>query len=388
MKILFAADVHPDPNSGAAGTEYQTLQALKCLGHEVDEIWQNDLPHQINHGNLHYLLELPSAYLEAINKRWKDKDYDVVHVNQAQCFLAAADHRRRNRPGVFIYRSHGLEDRAEAVMGQFRKLLKVPKRKLSMALPGFFMDALLMRHYRKAAVDSSGVIVSSNLDKKHLVENYSVESGRVAVIPQAAPDSYINEIVPLFTAQRLKKILHIGNFVIWKGSHAIVKAITQLLEKHQEASFTWVCSESDHSRIKGVFPPGVVERVCLRGWGSQNELRSVYDENGVLLCPSIFEGFGKVFMEGLSRGLCVVGTPTGGMKDIIEDGRNGLIVNFNDHTGIVNSIGNLWKNDAFADIISKHAILTARQYSWDRTARETLIFYQELLDERRRGQDV
>ena len=38
MKILVAADVPEDPNSGVAGTEYQTIQALRALGHEVDAV--------------------------------------------------------------------------------------------------------------------------------------------------------------------------------------------------------------------------------------------------------------------------------------------------------------------------------------------------------------
>ena len=43
MKILVGADVPPDPNSGAAGTVYQTNAALRELGHDVDEIWANDI---------------------------------------------------------------------------------------------------------------------------------------------------------------------------------------------------------------------------------------------------------------------------------------------------------------------------------------------------------
>ncbi|MBE9203856.1 hypothetical protein IQ218_10925 [Synechocystis salina LEGE 06099] len=74
LRILTVADTPCDPNSGAAGTVYYTNQALRQLGHEVDEIWADDLgPRRIAHGNLHSLLEQPRAYriavMEAIKKK-------------------------------------------------------------------------------------------------------------------------------------------------------------------------------------------------------------------------------------------------------------------------------------------------------------------------------
>src|SRR5687767_2836556 len=39
LRILMMADTPADPNRGAAGTEMQTVRALRALGHEVDDIW-------------------------------------------------------------------------------------------------------------------------------------------------------------------------------------------------------------------------------------------------------------------------------------------------------------------------------------------------------------
>jgi len=91
MKILFMADIVADPNSGAAGTEIKTINALRQLGCEVDEIWSNDLSHKIKHGNLHYLLELPISYKNLMLSKLNLLHYDVIHVNQPHGFLAAKE---------------------------------------------------------------------------------------------------------------------------------------------------------------------------------------------------------------------------------------------------------------------------------------------------------
>ena len=47
LRVLIVSDVDPNPNSGAAGTEFQTVKALEALGHSVDVIWRQDLSHFI-----------------------------------------------------------------------------------------------------------------------------------------------------------------------------------------------------------------------------------------------------------------------------------------------------------------------------------------------------
>src|SRR6185295_10078585 len=119
MKILFMADVPPDKNSGAAGTEYQTIEAIRALGHDVDTVWADELPRRINHGNLHYLLELPFEFRRQALARLKRVSYDVLHVNQPHGYLAAK--ALMHRKTAFIHRSHGIESRVHQVMTVWEK---------------------------------------------------------------------------------------------------------------------------------------------------------------------------------------------------------------------------------------------------------------------------
>ena len=379
LRILFAADVHPNPNSGAAGTEYRTIQSLRRLGCEVDEIWADDLLRRIDHGNLHYLLELPRSYRKAIRRRWTEKSYDVVHVNQAQCYLAALEHGVKKRPGVFVYRSHGLEDRAEQVLKPLREKLGIKKRGAFRSIPGYFLENLLNRHYRMAARHSSGIIVSCTLDRDYLVNNHNVVADRVGVIPQAAANVFLNSSSASFSPERLWRILHIGNFVHWKGAYDVAEAANVLLSRNSRATLTWVCRGADHFKVREILSPEANRKTRLVEWGAQESLLSIYDNHGILLCPSLFEGFGKVFLEGMARGLLVVTTPTGGMKDIVEHGRNGFIVNFCSFRDIISVVRHLWTNIGFAESVSRKAREKAEEFTWDRTAKETMEFYERLI---------
>ena len=121
VKILFMADVNPNPDSGAAGTELQTIKELRKLGLEIDEVWSDGLPHRIKHGNLHYLAELPTGYRNCAERMLRIKSYKVVHVNQPHGYLAAKLIANQYPNTVFVHRSHGFELRAKQEVSKWEK---------------------------------------------------------------------------------------------------------------------------------------------------------------------------------------------------------------------------------------------------------------------------
>jgi glycosyltransferase involved in cell wall biosynthesis len=378
VRILFAADVDPDPDAGASGTELQTIRALQRQGHEVDAIWAKDLGRRVRHGNLHYLLELPGAFRREIAARCEQRDYDVVHVNQGHSYLAAIDHHRRGRRGVFVCRSHGLDDRMEEVLSPWRRQLGVPGRRGLRGAVGKAMEPLLRRHDRLAYRHADGVLVSSRGDARFLVEQRNVPSERVACVAQAPAEAFVATPAPEMTTARLSRILHVGGFAYWKGVHAVAATANRLFDSNPATSMTWVCRDSEHGAVRQLLGDVARARVTLLGWSSQEELSAIYDSHGIFLYPSLFDGFGKVFLEAMARGLCVVGTRAGGMPDVIEDGVDGRIVEYNDDRAMAAFIGELQADPARAAAMSCAAADKAREYSWDRVGLETAAFYRRL----------
>jgi len=360
MRILIMADVPRDPNAGAAGTEVQTAEALRRLGHDVDEVWAPRLGRRIAHGNLHYLLELPRAYRRAMRRAAAVRRYDVIHVNQPHGYLAA----RAKPPGaVVVHRSHGLELRVERELARWRPRPRFASR---------VMAALLARHSRRIARDADGHIVSSSEDAEFLVRDLGVDARRIAVIPQAAPDLFLATPAPPMTPQRLRRVLYVGQFAFVKAP-AIVAAAMNLLARDPALEFTWVCDRRHHADVRAL-----TDKVQLLGWMPLERLLGVYDAHGIFLFPSFFEGFGKVFLEAMSRGLCVVATRVGGARDVITSGEDGLLVEPGDAGAVAAAAETLLADPARAASMAARAARTARAYTWERTARETAAFYERL----------
>jgi glycosyltransferase involved in cell wall biosynthesis len=375
LKILFLADVPPDPNSGAAGTEYQTLNELRALGHDVDAIWGEEIPHRIKHGNLHYLLELPRAYRSLMLQRMRTKDFDVVHVNQPHGYLAAMALKRMNSNSVFIHRSHGLESRVSEVVAFWMKRYATEKRPRLRRMMSGTVSQALAHNYRAIAKHADGHIVSSSECAEFLDQKMGVPSNRIAVIPQGVPSIFLATPAPPVTADRLNRVLYVGQFAFVKAPAVVAAVMNRLSAIKPELQFTWVCSQKNHQDVLELLDSGLRQRIRLLDWMPQDHLIDIYDSNGIFLFPSFFEGFGKAFLEAMSRGLCVVASNNGGARDVITEAVDGLLIPTGSIEAAVSECLRIMDNQTLATRVSSSAVATAAAYTWRRVALETESFY-------------
>jgi glycosyltransferase involved in cell wall biosynthesis len=380
LRILFMAATPASPDSGAAGTEYQTIEALRRLGHEVEAVWGDDLPHRIAHGNLYYLLELPRAYKREMLDRLRQKPFDVIHVNQPHGYHAARTLKRLRRECVFIHRSHGLETRAERDLARWRKMYGRDTRSPLRKLASRSMALALSRNSRGIARFADGHIVSASQCRDFMREVMGVPEERIAVIPQAPPPLFL-EIPPgALTAERLGRILYVGQYAFFKAPAIVAQVFNRLAEANERLQFTWVCAREHHIQVREALSPEAGRRTAILDWMPQDELRRVYDGHGIFLFPSFFEGFGKVFLEAMSRGLCVVAADNGGAHDLIVHGSSGVLSPTGCADAMVTQCLELANSFRLARAMSEEAVKCARSHTWERAALETASFYRERLD--------
>ncbi len=379
MRILWVSEVDPDPNSGAGGTELLFVEQLRLLGHDVSTVWAEDIPRRIRHGNLHYAFELPRSYWNVIRQKCETQTFDVVTVNLGQSYLAAKRLRQSGFEGAFLVRSHGLDDHLECVLGKWESVLGVSRRSPLKRLAGAMLNGILKRHMQYAARQCDGYVVSNSLDAGWLTKTHGLSTDRIAVIPQAPSAAFLQSPALPVTTDRLRRLLYVANFHFAKGPHAVATAARTLLDQDSSLQMTWICHPQDHDRVQGLFGGALPNQLSLLGWMPQEELVRQFDQHGIFLYPSLFDGFGKVFLEAMARGLCVVGTHAGGMADIIRDDENGYFCEFNQSEQIVARVRQLVSSPEIAAKISESAAETAMQYTWQRAGKALSQFFESRL---------
>ncbi len=95
--------------------------------------------------------------------------------------------------------------------------------------------------------------------------------------------------------------------------------------------------------------------------GSQKEIRKYYLKSHILLVLSNNEGLPFVILEAMSYGLPVIANDVGGIKEVINNYHNGVIISNNDFKSILKSINNLKSNKETYKFISKNARESIKQ---------------------------
>lgn len=386
MRILFAANTAPDPGAGgAAACDVATIDALTALGHQVDAIWEPARPRWIRHGNLHQLLELPRAYRRAIDERCRRVAYDVIQANQPHAYLAARAHQVSGRPGVIVNRSHGWEPHVREVLARWcRTLPEVgdPRPWWRRSLSWVLWQALA-RHNHWVVRHSDGVVVCSREDYEYVVARHGVAPERIEAVAPGVWEDFLQWPPAAMDATRARRVLYVGQFAQFKAPDVVGQVVSRVLRIDSRASMTWVCHAKDHDRVRRLIDGSLQDRVALLDWMPRPELRRVLDAHGVFLCPSYFEGFSLAFLEAMARGLCVVGTRVDGMREAIRPGENGFVFERGDVEGMAACVVRLARDVDAARAVSREARRTAHDYTWNRTARQLVGFYERLLELKR-----
>lgn len=109
-------------------------------------------------------------------------------------------------------------------------------------------------------------------------------------------------------------------------------------------------------------PAGVV---CV-GQTPRDALLREMSEADVFVFPSLFEGFALVILEAMAAGLPVITTPNTAGPDLIEHGKEGVIVPAGDATALRDAMQSLLNDPERARSMGRAAHEKAREYTWEK----------------------
>jgi glycosyltransferase involved in cell wall biosynthesis len=114
------------------------------------------------------------------------------------------------------------------------------------------------------------------------------------------------------------------------------------------------------------------------GFVPHDELLLLYERAAVVACPSRREGYGVVCAEAMAYGRAVVVTPVGGMRDLVEDGVNGLVVPVGDVPALGAALERLLADADLRTRLGAAARETARErLSWETWTSAMLTVYKD-----------
>lgn len=106
---------------------------------------------------------------------------------------------------------------------------------------------------------------------------------------------------------------------------------------------------------------GIEDNVVYTGHVSQQELNAAYQRSDLTILPSIREGFGLVVIESWLFHKPTIVTRNAGIAELIDDGRNGLLIDPEDSEGIAEKIRMLLRSSTRAKNLADNGYASSKK---------------------------
>ncbi len=119
--------------------------------------------------------------------------------------------------------------------------------------------------------------------------------------------------------------------------------------------------------------------VWIPGMLARHEVIQILSHATVFACPSLYEPLGIVNLEAMACGTAVVASAVGGIPEVVEDGRTGLLVPPGDDAALAQAINALVEDPArAAQLGARGRARAVAEFSWDSIAAQTAELYARL----------
>jgi len=293
---------------------YELAVYLAKQGHEVHYI--STKPGSVSrektvdgvHTEYHRLIEHPLLTLCKVQKfdtfsfsclgSLLKGDYDIVQTTFPMDAFAASVHKSiRGTPFVHymfdrFYPRYYITRYGKLV---FNRCIRTASR--IGTISGFIRDDL------KEKFGVEGVVIPGTVD----IEQFSLCETRGVSAPIILSTSSLQEPrkrVDLLVKAFERLLVHVPNAILILSGHTVPERTKMLLE-----------SVSAKTR-RSIEIPGV---------GRRDDLPRLYQNAAVTVLPSVNEAFGLVILESLASGTPVAGTRSGGITDVLNDPKTGVL---------------------------------------------------------------
>ncbi len=209
-----------------------------------------------------------------------------------------------------------------------------------------------------------------------LVTNWGVPRGKISVVNNGIESHDV-----LLTKEDARRgtrlagvvLLSIGRMVPWKGHRMLVKIMPQLLKINPYFQLVLIGSGPDFSVLQGMIKNGGLQKqVFLYEAMSRTELNRYLAAADIFIQNTGYEGFSHQLLEAMSVGLPVITTNVCGNPEIVTQGENGFLIDYNDDFNLIEAIKTLWRSEAMREKFIKAGRIVAARYTIEQMCQETL----------------
>jgi glycosyltransferase involved in cell wall biosynthesis len=241
---------------------------------------------------------------------------------------------------------------------------------------------------RVSARKALKIIAISENTKKDIMDCFGIEDEKIRVIylgvdRQFSPQPDPNE-ADVLSKYNLPSgyILNVGTLEPRKNLLRLINAYKMVASTREPVPKLVIVGWQgwrNEDLGKLVRESGLADQVVLVGYVPDDDLPTLYRNATVFVYPSLYEGFGLPPLEAMACGTPVITSNVSSIPEVVGDA--GILIDPYNTTEIARAIASVLNNEELRESLRTSGLVRSRLFNWDKTARETLKLYQEVIEE-------
>ena len=168
------------------------------------------------------------------------------------------------------------------------------------------------------------IVITPSRHLSNVVKNWGVKADKLKVIYNGTRITN-NEFSK--SNSNIIKLITVGRLAPWKNVNTIIEAVHLL--KNQDLKINLIIVGSgpeDLDLKKQVSNLNLTNEVIFTGQKKYSDLKEYYKSADIYIQASGYEGLPHVLLEAINFDLAIISTPIGGTNEILQDGKNGFIL--------------------------------------------------------------
>jgi glycosyltransferase involved in cell wall biosynthesis len=306
----------------------------------------------------------------------RGRPYDVINIHEPSGAAIVFGQSRLGGPTV-VATSHGVEQRYWEL--RLRKNPPGPEPPSLMTRITFPMLSLWQSRMTLKRADH--VFSLNEEDKAFLVTRFQVAEEKITrVFPGTSPE--FSNAAPRRSYDRTcNGLIFSGTWIERKGIRPLIEAFSVLADRHLGLQLGILGAGTAAESVLSDFPASLRARIAVFPPLSHAECAETLLDYDVFLLPSFFEGTPLALIEAMCTGIPAITTATCGMKDVVQDGGNGLLVSPGNSEQIVRSVELIMTDASLRQKLGRQAARDASErYTWKAAAALVDKAYSNLLN--------
>ncbi len=229
-------------------------------------------------------------------------------------------------------------------------------------------------------------------DKDYIYKLFN-ESDKIICVSNAVFDKYkkilnVNKMVRIYDGVRTSffdkekdddikyNILYTGTLSKTKGVFDACLAVESLVDSYPKIHLYIAGDGPLKEKIKKyISEKNITNNITLLGY--VKDMKSLRRKTKIALVCSKCEALGLVSIEAMLSKCLVIGTNSGGTKEIVKE--NGLFYDYGDYKGLKEKIKSAFENEKMVDTLIEKAYKEALNFNIEKCAMDTFSVYEEIM---------